>query len=61
MNRTTKAWLSIQASKETTLGLHSIEDTLGAKITAFHGIPILQMDAITNAEATISGTFQSDI
>jgi hypothetical protein len=61
MNRTTKAWLRIQASKETTLGLHDIQDTFGKPIPAIDGIPVLQMDAITNAEATISGTFQSDI
>jgi len=61
MNRTTKAWLDIQAKKETTLGLHDVEDTFGRKILAFRGIPILQTDAITNAEATVSGTFQSDI
>ena len=61
MNRTTKAWLEIQASKETTLGLHNIEDTFGKRILAFRGIPILQTDAITNAEATVAGTFQSDI
>lgn len=60
-NRTVKAWLRIQASKETTLGLHDIQDTFGKPILAVDGAPILQMDAITNAEATISGTFQSDI
>lgn len=60
-NKTIMAWLDIQAKKETTLGLHDVEDTFGRKITAFRGIPILQMDAITNAEATVSGTFQSSI
>lgn len=61
MNKTTQAWLGIQASKETTLGLHDTKDTFGEDIMAFRGIPILMADAITNAEATISGTFQSDI
>lgn len=61
MNKTTMAWLDIQAQKETTLGLHNVEDTFGKKIMAYRGIPILQMDAITNAEATISGTFETAI
>lgn len=61
MNKTTQAWLDIQAKKESTLGLHDVEDTFGKKINAFRGIPILEMDAITNAEATVTGTFQSAI
>jgi len=61
MNKTTQAWLEIQASKETTLGLHSTKDTFGEDIMAFRGVPILMMDAITNAEATITGTFQTTI
>jgi hypothetical protein len=61
MNKTTKAYLDIQAKKETTLGLHDVEDTFGRKIMAFRGIPILCMDAITNAEARVAGTFQSAI
>jgi len=60
-NKTTQAWLGIQASKETTLGLHMIEDTFGKPIPSFWGVPILQHDAITNAEATVAGTFQSNI
>jgi len=60
-NRTTKTWLRIQASKETTLGLHDVQDTFGKPIPAIDGIPVLQHDALTNAEATIAGTFQSDI
>jgi len=60
-NRTMKTWFRIQASKETTLGLHDIQDTFGKPIQAVDGYPIIQMDTITNAEATISGTFQSDL
>lgn len=61
VNKTVRAWLGIQASKETTLGLHMIEDTFGKPILSFWGTPILTHDAITNAEATVTGTFQSDI
>ena len=61
MNKTTQAWLEIQASKETTLGLHDIKDTLGQDIMAFRGKPIIMMDALTNAEATVTGTFQTTI
>jgi hypothetical protein len=60
-NKTTRAWLGIQASKESTLGLHMIEDTFGKPIPSFWGTPILLHDGITNAEATVTGTFQSDI
>lgn len=60
-NRTLKTWFRIQASKETTLGLHNIQDTFGKPIQAIDGHPIIQMDTITNAEATITGTFQSDL
>jgi hypothetical protein len=51
MNKTTIAWLGIQASKETTLGLHNVEDTFGKPMLSFWGVPILD----------VSGTFQSTI
>jgi len=56
-----KTWFNIQASQKTTLGLHSIKDTNGITITEFDGKPILQMDTITNAEAEVTGTFQSEL
>jgi len=60
-NRTVKTWLRIQASQETTLGLVDVEDTFGKPIPAIDGIPVLQHDALTNAEAAITGTFQSEL
>jgi hypothetical protein len=60
-NRTGKTWLRIQASKETTLGLHDVQDTFGKPIPAIDGIPILQHDALTIAEAQVTGTFQSEL
>ena len=61
MNKTTQAWLEIQASQETTLGLTKTTDTFGEEIMAFRGKPIVMMDALTNAEATVAGTFQTTI
>jgi len=61
MNKTTQAWLEIQASQETTLGLHNLKDTFGEDMMAFRGKPIIMHEAITVAEATVSGTFQTDI
>ena len=60
-NRTMKTWFAIQAQNKSTLGLHTIKDTFGEEINAIQGRPIIQMDTITNAEATIAGTFQSDL
>ena len=61
VNKTTYAYLEIQALNKSTLGLHNIEDTFGKQILAFQGIPILVNDALLNAEATVTGTFQSTI
>lgn len=58
-NKTARAWLAIQASKETTLGLHDKNATFPERVPSINGYPILLMDALTNAEATISGTFSS--
>lgn len=60
-NRTVKAHLGIQAFQKTTLGLHAIADTWGEHVEMIPGVgPVIVEDAITNAEATISGTFSSD-
>lgn len=60
-NKTARAWLAIQASAETTLGLHDKNATFPERVPSINGMPVLLMDTLTNAEATISGTFSSDI
>lgn len=61
MNKTARAHLAIQASTETTLGLHEKNATFPERVPSINGMPVLLMDTLTNAEATISGTFSSDI
>ena len=61
MNKTARAHLAIQASTETTLGLHDKMATFPERVPSINGMPVLLMDTLTNAEATISGTFSSDI
>lgn len=61
VNKTARAWIPIQAAQETTLGLHDKNSTFPERVPSINGMPLLLMDSLTNSEATISGTFQSDI
>ena len=60
-NKTARAHLAIQASTETTLGLTDKNATFAEKVPSINGMPVLLMDALTGAEAEITGTFSSDI
>jgi len=61
VNRTVHAWLDIQTFNSSQRDWTKTEDAFGNPINKFRGYPVLMHEAITNAEATVTGTFQSDI
>ena len=60
-NKTARAHLGIQASQESTYAQPKQNGTFIEQVPMIAGVPVLLMDALTNAEATVSGTFSSEI
>lgn len=60
MNKTARAHLGIQASTVARFASPTQKGTFVEKVPEIGGWPVLLMDTLTSAEATITGTFSSD-